>query len=122
MISRIAQIDIEINGESVSYPFHFGMSTIRSFAAKKGWIELPFTKLLQNIIGEDASFVFQTDFFVHALKAGLNYTGSKLPLPPETDIQENFTSILKACADTIAAYLTDGKKVEEQQPDEVGKY
>lgn len=119
MSNRVAEIELDIQGEKVFYPFHFGMSTIRQFAVKKGWVSLPFTKILNNLIGEDASFIDQTEFFVFALKAGLTYTQSKTPPAPESDVQENFAGIMKAAAETIAAYLT--ASVEKEKPEEPGK-
>lgn len=120
MSNRVAEIELDIQGEKIMFPFHFGMATIRQFAVRKGWVSLPFTKILNNLIGEDASFIDQTDFFVFAMKTGLTYTQSKTPPAPESDVQENFAGIMKAAADTIAAYLTESAgKVEKT--DEPGK-
>lgn len=113
---RVVDVELVVDGQPVQYPFHFGMSTIRSFAVKKGWVSYPFTKILHGIIGEEASFIDQTEFFVEAMKAGKSARKFMTPMPPESDIQEHFPVILKAAADTIAAYLTEHKPESKDEP------
>lgn len=113
---RVVEIELVIDGQPVLFPFHFGMSTIRSFAVKKGWVSYPFTKILQSVIGEEASFIDQTEFFVEAMKAGKSAKKFMTPLPPESDIQEHFPNILKAAAETIAAYLTVDQPESKPEP------
>lgn len=123
MSNRVAEIELDIQGEKITYPFHFGMSTFRQFAVKKGWGALSFNEILGKVMSPNSPFIEQTEFFSFALKVGMSYTQSKLPPVPESDIHENYYKIFKDGEDTVTAYLKDmakGLGISEKS-DEPGK-
>lgn len=104
----IFEFDLNVNGEKVSYPFHFGMSVVRTFAAKKGWKE-SWSILFPKLFGNDASFQDQSEILIMAAKNGIAYTNSKLPMPAESDIIDQFhiiyASFYKEYSHNISEYL-----------------